>query len=144
MRNKVIHACKNITEKMNLLKLCGPQSRLCLVTFRPIVSNIYNSLTTIDTLIWLIWWSRVNATNLGAIGQGFHSWLRQVSWCLIFCFAVFVFVFCVCPKHIFGTQFYNFFCNAHLFSIFNKLQGWWLIIRVKRNGPSIFNMGVFL
>ena len=47
--NIVIHACKNITEKMNLLKMCGPQIRLCLFTFRPIVSKQLNSLTTIGT-----------------------------------------------------------------------------------------------
>jgi len=52
MRNRqniVIHACKNITGKMNLLKLCGPQIRLCLFTFRPMPEQL-NSLTTIDTL----------------------------------------------------------------------------------------------
>jgi len=27
--NIVTHACKNITEKMNLLKMCGLQIRLC-------------------------------------------------------------------------------------------------------------------
>jgi len=34
----IIHACKNSTEKMNLLKMCGPQIRLCLFTFQPIAS----------------------------------------------------------------------------------------------------------
>ena len=34
--NTVIHACKNITKQMNLLKMCGPQIRLCLFTVRPI------------------------------------------------------------------------------------------------------------
>ena len=38
------------TQKMNLLKMCGPQIRLCLFTFRPIVSKQLNSLTTIDSL----------------------------------------------------------------------------------------------
>ena len=50
LQNIVIHACKNITEKMNLLKMCGPQIRLCLFTFRPIVSKQLNSLLTIDAL----------------------------------------------------------------------------------------------
>ena len=44
--NIVIHACKNIREKMNLLKMCGPQIRLCLFTFRPIASKQLNSLPT--------------------------------------------------------------------------------------------------
>ena len=34
--NILILACKNITEKMHLLKLSGPQIWLCLFTFRPI------------------------------------------------------------------------------------------------------------
>jgi len=38
---------------MNLLKMCGPQIRLCLFTFRPIASKSLNSLTTIDILSWL-------------------------------------------------------------------------------------------
>ena len=45
-----MHACKIMTEKMNLLKMCGPQIQLCLFTFRPIVSKQLYSLTTIDTL----------------------------------------------------------------------------------------------
>ena len=48
--NIVIHACKNITEKNNLLKMSGPQIWLCLFTFRPIASKQLNSLTAIDTL----------------------------------------------------------------------------------------------
>ena len=48
--NTVIHACKNITEKMNLSKMCGLQNRLCLFTFRPIPSKQFNSLTAIDIL----------------------------------------------------------------------------------------------
>ena len=28
--NKVIHGCKNITEKINLLKICGHHIQLCL------------------------------------------------------------------------------------------------------------------
>ena len=48
--NIVIHACKNNTEKMFLLKMSGPQIWLCLFTFRPIASKKLNGLTTIDTL----------------------------------------------------------------------------------------------
>ena len=48
--NLVIHACKNITEKMNLLKTCGPQIRLCLFTFRPIASKL-QSLLTVDSVV---------------------------------------------------------------------------------------------
>jgi len=48
--NIVILACKNITEKMHLLKMSGPQILLCLFTFRPIASKQLNGLTTIDTI----------------------------------------------------------------------------------------------
>jgi len=54
--NIVIHACKNITERMNLLKTCGQQIWLCLFTFRPIASKhpkALKSLTKIVTLSWL-------------------------------------------------------------------------------------------
>ena len=37
--NIVILACKNITEKMHLLKMSSPQIWLCLFTFRPIASK---------------------------------------------------------------------------------------------------------
>ena len=50
--NIVILACKNITEKMHLLKMSGPQIWLCLFTFRPIASKQLNGLTTIDTVSW--------------------------------------------------------------------------------------------
>jgi len=48
--NIVILACKNITEKMHLLKMSGRQIRLCLFTFRPIASKQLNGLTTIETV----------------------------------------------------------------------------------------------
>jgi len=48
--NIVIYAYKSITEKVYLLKMCGPQIRFCLNTFRPIASKQLNSLTTIDSL----------------------------------------------------------------------------------------------
>ena len=48
--NIVIHACKNNTEKMFLMKMSGPQIWLCLFTFRPIASKQLNGLTTIDSL----------------------------------------------------------------------------------------------
>jgi len=88
--NIVIHACKNITEKNNLLKMCGPQSRLCLFTFRPILSKQLNSLTTINILSWL----DGNAFALGARVPGFNSWLRQGFLCLIVLLCCCVFAFC--------------------------------------------------
>jgi len=50
LSNIAINACKNIKEKMNLLKMCGPQIRLCLFTIRPIASKQLNSLPTIDNI----------------------------------------------------------------------------------------------
>ena len=38
---------KLLQTKKDLLKMCGPQSRLCLFTFRPIASKHLDSLTTI-------------------------------------------------------------------------------------------------
>ena len=48
--NIVIHACKNNTEQMYLLKMSGLQIWLCLFGFRPIALKKLNGLTTIDTL----------------------------------------------------------------------------------------------
>ena len=48
--NIVIHGCENITEKVYLLIMSGPQIWLCLFTFRLIASKQLNGLTTIDTL----------------------------------------------------------------------------------------------
>jgi len=50
LTNIVVHACKILQKKMYLLKMSGPQIRLCLFTFRPIASKQLNGLTTIDTL----------------------------------------------------------------------------------------------
>jgi len=38
---------------MNLLNMCCPQNRHCLLTFWPIELKQLNSLTTIDTFSWL-------------------------------------------------------------------------------------------
>ena len=41
---------QNVTENMYLLKMSGPQIRLCLFTFRPIAWEQLNNLLTIKTL----------------------------------------------------------------------------------------------
>jgi len=63
---------------MNMLKMCGPQIRLCLFTFRPVASRQFNSLTR---------WCSGNASDLGARGPGFNSRLRQGFLTLIFLFS---------------------------------------------------------
>jgi len=90
--NIVILACKNITEKMHLLKMSGPQIWLCLFTFRPIASKQLNSLTTFNTVSWLV---GAVVTALGASGPGFNPWIRQGFYVscvalLLLCFYFFV------------------------------------------------------
>jgi len=80
----VIHACKNITEKTNLLNMCGPQIRLCLVTFRSIAPNQLNS----NRYSQLTRWCKSDASALGERGPGYNSRLRQRFLCLIVCFVV--------------------------------------------------------
>ena len=124
--------------KMKLLKMCGPQNRLCLFTFRTIASKQLNSLTmsTINALSWLggarvthpLWVQEVPASISGSC-KGF---MFDFFLLLLFCFD---FLF---KKHFIGKIFCNSFCNVSLFSIFNILQYLWPIIRVQIYRPSIF------
>jgi len=52
---------------MNLLKMYGPQIRLCLFTFRPISSKQFNSFATIVTF-----------SCLGVAELGHPLWVREV------------------------------------------------------------------
>jgi len=64
---------------MNLLKMSGPQTRLCLFTFQPIASKQLNSLLKIDTLSRLggavvthpLWMQEVPGSIPG-FGKGFY------------------------------------------------------------------------
>jgi len=74
--NIVIHTCKNMTEKMYILKMYGPQIWLCLFTFRP------NCVETVKCLDYnrysqLTRWCTGNASALGPRGPGFNPRLRQ-------------------------------------------------------------------
>jgi len=126
--NIVNHACKSITEKVFLLKICGPQIRLCLFTFRPIASNQLNSLTTIDAHSWLggavvthpLWVQEFPGSIPGA-GKGFYVSFVVL---LLLCF------YSLFKNTLFVTKFCNSFCNVDLFSLLNILQDLWTIIRV--------------
>jgi len=84
--NIVILACQNITEKMHLLKMSGPQIWLC----------IFVSTHCVETVKWLDYnrycqltrWRSGNASALGARGLGFNPRIRQGFLCLIFCFVL--------------------------------------------------------
>jgi len=126
--NTVILACKNITEKMHLLKMSGPQIWLCLFTFRPIVSKQLKSLLTIDTVSWLggavvthpLWVQEFPGSIPGS-GKGFYvSFFALLLLCFYFSVKNTLFVTNVC----------NSFYNVNLFSILNILQDLWPIIRV--------------
>ena len=92
--NITILACKNITEKIHLLKMSGPQIWLCLFTFRPIASKQLNGLTTIDTVSWLggavvthpLWVQEVPGSIPGS-GKGFYVWFLVL---LLLCFYLFI------------------------------------------------------
>jgi len=90
--NIVILECKNITEKMQLLKMSGPQIWLCLFTFRPIASKQLNGLTTIETFSWLgcavvkhpLWVQEVLCSILIS-GRGFYvSFFPLLLLCFYF------------------------------------------------------------
>jgi len=133
--NIVIHACKNITEKINLLKMCDPQIRLCLFTFRPIAPKQLNSLTTIDNLSWLSgavvthpFWVQDVPGSIPSSGKGFYVWFFVL---LLLCF------YFLSKSTLFVTKLCNTFCNVNLFSKLNILHDLWPIIGVERYGPSI-------
>jgi len=66
---------------MYLLKMCDPQIRLCLFTFRPIALKKLNSSTTIDTRSWLggavvthlLWVQEFPGSIPGSL-KGFYVW----------------------------------------------------------------------
>ena len=121
-----------------MLKMCGPQIRLCLFSFRTIASKQLNSLTTrtIDILSWLggavvthpLWVQEVPSSIPGS-GKGFYVWFFVL---LLLCFYFWS------KNTLFIAKCCNSFYNVSLFSILNVLQDLWPIIRVKRYRPSIF------
>jgi len=84
---------------MYLLKMSGPQSRVCLFTFRPIASKQLNSLTTILTFSWLggavvthpLWVQEVPVSIPDSV-NGFYVWF--------FCIVVVVFLVFVKKNNI--------------------------------------------
>jgi len=123
---KFFRHVKILQKKMNVLKICGPQIRLCSFTFRHMASKQLNSLTTIITLSWLVgavlthplWVQEVP----GSIpGKGFYVWIFVFLLLSFYLFA---------PKHIICQTFCNSFCNVNLFSILNLLQDLWPITSV--------------
>jgi len=135
--NKVVHACKNITEKnMNLLKMRGPKIRLCFFTFRPIALKQLHSLTTIHNLSWLggaevshpLKLRDVQGSITGSV-KDFYVWVYVL---LLLCF------YFLSNNTSFVTKFCNSFCVVNLFSMLNILQDLLPSIRVLRYRPSIF------
>jgi len=127
--NIVILACKNITKKMHLLKMSGPQIWLFFFTFRPIASKQLNRLTTIDIVSWLggvvvkhpLW---VQEVPIPGSGKGFY--VSFFALLLLLCFYFFV------KNTLFVTKVCNSLYNVNLFSIhvINIMQDLWPIIRV--------------
>jgi len=126
--NIIILACTNITEKMHLLQMSGPQIWLCLFTFRPIASKQLNGLTTIDTVSWLggavvthpLWVQEVPGSIPGS-GKGFYVSFFAL---LLLCFYFFV------KNTLFVTKVCNSFYSVNLFRILNIWQDLWPIIKV--------------
>ena len=118
--NIVIHVCQHIMEKMNLLKICGPQIQRCLFTLRPIASKQLHSLTTTVTLNWL---------GGAYVTHAQFPAPAMVFICLI-CFFVVVFFTFLSINALFVTKICNFYCNFNLLSILKLWQVLWPIIMV--------------
>jgi len=100
-------------KKMNLLKMCGAQFRLCFsFTFRPIASKHLNNLTTIYTLSWL---GGAMVTHPLCVKEvpGSIPGSGKDFLCLIFCFVVVAFLLFV-QKHIICHTILQFFPLAVL------------------------------
>ena len=103
MRNcQKLSMTETFTDNMNLLKMGGPKIKLCLLTVRPIASKQLNSLTTIDTLIWLggagvthPLWVREVKCSIPGLGKGFYVWFVLFCCC---CVCIF------CPKTHYLSQ----------------------------------------
>ena len=119
---------KILEKKMNLLKMCGPQIRLCLFMFRPIASKRLIKLDY-NPNFQLTWWCSGNASALGARGPRFNPRIRQGFLCFMFCFVVVVLLLFL---SLFVTKVSNSFYNVKLFSIhvLNILHDLCPIIRV--------------
>ena len=140
--NVVIHACKILHKKGICWKCVARKIGFVYLRFRLIASEQLNSLTTIYTLSWLggvvvthpLWvqlWVQEVLGSIPAPGKGFYVWF---SVSLLLCF------YFLSINTLFVTKFCKSFCNVNLFSILNILPDLWLIIRVKRYRPSIFNI----
>ena len=81
---------------MFLLKMSGPQIRLCL-RFNPLRRN--SLIAGLQSILSVDSWCSGNVSALGARGPGFNPQLRQGFLCLIFCFVVVVVLLFV-QKHI--------------------------------------------
>ena len=72
---------------MNLLKMCGPQVRLCLLLFRPIAKQLnsyrYSQMTR---------WCKGNASALGATAPGFNSRIRHRNTKFSICFGKLIYL----------------------------------------------------
>jgi len=127
--NIVIHVCKSITEKVHLLKMCGPQIRLCLFTFRPIASKQLNSLTTIVSFSWL-----GGAVVTHPLNRCKRSRVQFPVPARVFMFDLFVLLFLhfyfLFKNTLFVTKFCNSLFNVYLFSMLNILTDLRPIIRV--------------
>ena len=120
------------------MRKCGPQIWLCLC-FDPLRWYICNGLTSINTFrcIWdLKVTHRTAVWDVPGSSKGF-------MFAFLFCLVVDVVVFLLYVHNIIFMKFCNSFCDVHSFSILNKLQNVWPIIRISRYRPSIRNIFIF-
>jgi len=105
-------------EKMNLLKMCGPQVWFCLLTFRHIALRQMHSLIITNSFIGPV------VTH--------QPWLFEVPCSIAGSGKVFMFYF-VCyacrgftffPNTLFGTKLFNFFCHINALQCLWPIQRW--------------------
>jgi len=97
---------------MNLLKMCGPQIRHCLLTCVETVKYLDN-----NRYVQLTRWSRGNASALCARCPAFNSRLCQGVLCLIFVLLLLLLCLIFFVNNTFFSRFFKF-----LFAVFNLIH----------------------
>ena len=105
--------------KNNLLKMCGPQIRLWLFTFRPIASKQLNIYLDYNRYSQLTRWCSFIASAMGARGPGSIPGSGKCLYVWLFCFVVVFLLF------VLNTLFFTKFAIPFAMLIYLAYLSYW-------------------